>query len=68
MRATEPPRRCKCDECAGTYSVLQELDLFSARRLGNEEKDAITVLHSPHRICQALLILGLSGPNARDVQ
>jgi hypothetical protein len=45
MRATEQPRRCKCDECAGTYSILQELDLFSARGLGEEEKDTMTVLH-----------------------
>jgi hypothetical protein len=45
MRATELPRRCKCDECADTYSVLHEFDLFSARRFGDEEKDPMTVLH-----------------------
>lgn len=43
MRATEPPRRCKCDECADTYSVLHEFDLFSARRFGREEKDLMAV-------------------------
>ncbi|WP_415283969.1 hypothetical protein [Candidatus Nitrososphaera sp. FF02] len=29
MRATQPPRRCKCDECQDTYVTLQEMDLFA---------------------------------------
>lgn len=45
MRATEPPRRCKCDECAGTYSVLHEFDLFSARKPDGDEKDEMAVVH-----------------------
>lgn len=45
MRATEPPRRCKCDECAGTYNLLHEFDLFSAMRFDAEEKDPMTVMH-----------------------
>lgn len=45
MRTTEPPRRCKCDECADRYSILHEFDLFSARNLGGGEKDPMTILH-----------------------
>lgn len=45
MRATEPPRRCKCDECTDRYRILHEFNLFSARNFGDEEKDPMTILH-----------------------
>jgi hypothetical protein len=43
MRATQPPRRCKCDECQDTYSILQELDMFAPaeRRTGKKGTMAI---------------------------
>ncbi|UVS69882.1 hypothetical protein [Nitrososphaera viennensis] len=49
MRANEPPRRCKCDECRDTYGILQELDLFApagrASSSAVEKEGAITVAH-----------------------
>jgi hypothetical protein len=38
MRATESPRRCKCDECRGMDIILFELDLFEARSSSRETR------------------------------
>lgn len=44
MRAIESPRRCKCDECRGTDSLLFELELFETKGASREtKKDAIVV-------------------------
>lgn len=45
MRAIQPPRRCKCDECQDTYSILHELDMFAPADKASGERGAITVMH-----------------------
>lgn len=45
MGVTQQPRRCKCDECQDTYSILQELDLFAPVDRRDGKKGAIAVVH-----------------------
>lgn len=45
MRATQSPRRCKCDECQDRYSILQELDLFAPAERRAGKKGTIAMMH-----------------------
>ncbi|AIF84148.1 hypothetical protein NTE_02092 [Candidatus Nitrososphaera evergladensis SR1] len=46
MSVNGSPRRCNCDECRDTYSILQELDLFApaGKAIAAEKKRAITAM------------------------
>jgi hypothetical protein len=44
MRATQSPRRCKCDECQDRYGILQELNLFAPAEKARK-KGTIALMH-----------------------